>query len=249
MAVLRQMPIAEQVTAELHRRILEGVYDSGERLPSESELADELGVSRGSVRCAMASLATAGLVDRRQGDGTYIRDIKNANNSLLHAIWEFSQLIEAGGRKPSIQARAVDRRSATEKETAALDIGPGEEVISVMRLFLADDQPLIFSLNVSPARIFAVAFEQLDATLGLHGFLKRFCNKEVARIDMDISATIAEGQVQEGLALAPNTPILRLEQLFLDINRHPLTLATNYYCGHKLSLYDIRPWYPWSRAL
>jgi DNA-binding GntR family transcriptional regulator len=248
MAVLRQVPIAEQVTQELHERILEGVYNPGERLPSESELADELSVSRGSVRSAMASLATAGLIDRRQGDGTYVREIKSADNSLVYAIWEFSQLIEARGGKPSIQAGAIVRRAATGEEVGRLELELGEEVISVNRLFFADDQPIIYSTNVSPAGIFAVAENQLDATLGLHRFVKRFCSREVARVDMDISASIAVGPVQEALALAANKPILCLEQLFLDINRRPLVLATNYLSGNKLSLHDIRPWHPWHRV-
>jgi DNA-binding GntR family transcriptional regulator len=247
-AVLRQIPIAEQVTQELHKRILEGVYGPGERLPSESELAGELSVSRGSVRSAMASLATAGLIDRRQGDGTYVQELKNADNSLVYAIWEFNQLIKASGHKPSIQAGAIDRRSATKEEATTLRIDPGEEIISVNRLFFADDQPFIYSINVSPASLFDVPEDQLDATLGIHGFVRRFCNQEVARVDMDISATIAAGPVQEGLVLAARTPILRLEQLFLDINRHPLVLATNYLKGNKLSLHDIRPWHPWHRV-
>lgn len=247
MAVLRQAPIAEQVTQELHKRILEGVYDPGERLPSESELATEMSVSRGSVRSAMASLATAGLIDRRQGDGTYVRDVRGTDNSLVYAIWEFNQLIKAGGHEPSIEAGAIARRPATGQEADALCIDLGDEVISVHRLFFAGDQPFIFSINVSPASIFAVAEDRLDATLGIHSFVKRFCNQEVARVDMNITATVAAGPVQEALALAPNTPILRLEQLFLDINRRPLVLATNCLRGNKLSLHDIRPWHPWHR--
>jgi DNA-binding GntR family transcriptional regulator len=248
LAVLRQRPIAEQVTQELHKRILEGVYSPGERLPSESELADEMSVSRGSVRSAMASLAAAGLIDRRQGDGTYVRDVKLANNSLVYAIWEFSQLIKARGGNPSIQAGAIVGRAASKEEASQLGIDPEEKVISVNRLFFADDQPLIFSINVSPASIFSVAQDRLDATLGVHHFIRRFCRREVARVDMDISATLAVGPVQEALALPANTPILCLEQLFHDINRRPLVLATNYLCGSKLSLHDIRPWHSWNRA-
>ena len=248
MAVLRQTPIAEQVTQELHRRILESVYSAGERLPSESDLADELGVSRGSVRSAMASLATAGIVDRRQGDGTYVRDTRRTENSLLHAIWEYTQLIEASGHRPSIHAKAITRRTPSEKETTLLRLAPGEEVVSVVRLFCADEQPLIFSTNISPAAIFVVPVDQLDATLGIHSFLKRFCNREVARVDMDISATIADGPVREALGVAPHEPVLRMEQVFLDINRRPLVLADNYHGGDRLSLHDVRPWYPWSRA-
>lgn len=248
MAVQRQIPIAEQVTSTLHERISDGVYAPGKRLPSESELADEMGVSRGTVRSALATLATAGFIDRRQGDGTYVRNVKSPENPLMYAIWEFSHLIEASGRRPSIRAVSIDKRPATEKEATALGIRLNEDVVSVVRLFYADEQPIIFSTNTSPTTLFVQEIEQLDATCGIHGFLKRFCNQEVGRIDTDISATIANEQVRDALSLGPNTPVLRLEQIFRDIDRHPLVFAINYHCGKKLSLHDVRPWYPWART-
>lgn len=248
MLVQRQIPVAEQVTSVLHRRILERVYAPGERLPSEAELAHEMTVSRGSIRSALATLATAGLIDRRQGDGTYVRDVRNSENSLMHAIWEYEQLIEASGRTPSIRGVSIEKRRATEEEAAVLEIGLAEDVVSIVRLFFADDRPVIFSTNVSPATLFSVGIEEMDATLGLHGFLRSFSNREVARIDMDISATLANEQVQEALSLEPHSPVLRLEEVFRDINRRPLVFATNYHGERELSLHDVRPWYPWSRT-
>lgn len=248
MVVHRQVPIAEQVATLLHRRILDGFYAPGRRLPSESELAQEMMVSRGSIRSALATLATAGLIDRRQGDGTYVRDVKSPENSLMHALWEFEHLIEASGRTPTIQAVSIEKRSTTEKEAAVLEIGLAEDVVSIVRLFFADDRAVIFSTNVSPAILYAVGLEEMDATLGLHDFLRSYSNLEVARIDMDITATLANDQVQEALSLEPHSPVLRLEQVFRDINRQPLVYAINYHCDRKLSLHDVRPWYPWSRT-
>ena len=245
MGVQRQIPVAEQVTFLLHQRILEGLYAPGRRLPSEAELAEEMGVSRGTVRSALASLATAGLIERRQGDGTYVRQVKSDENSLMHAIWEFSDLIMASGRRPSIEVVSVDEGPSTEEEAAALELPAKEPVISIVRLFFADEQPVIFSYNVSPATIFVKQIEQLDATLGIHRFLKRYCNRQIARVDMDISATIAHAQVREALSLEPNMPILRLEQIFRGVDRRPLVFAVNYYCGNKLSLRDVRPWHTW----
>jgi GntR family transcriptional regulator len=218
-------------------------------LPSESELADEMTVSRGSIRAALTTLATAGLIDRRQGDGTYVRNVDSPENSLMHAIWESEQLIEASGRTPTIQGVSIENRLATEEESAILEIGLAKEVVVIVRLFYADDRPIIFSINVSPAALYAVGVEAMDATLGLHGFLRSFSNYEVARIDMDISATLADEQVQRALSLEPHFPILRLGQVFRDINRRPLVYATNYHCDRKLSLHDVRPWYPWGRSI
>ncbi len=248
MVIQRQISIAEQVASLLHQRIVEGVYAPGERLPSESGFAEELGVSRGTVRSALATLATADLIMRRQGDGTYVRQVEASRHSLMHAIWGFTHLIEASGRKPMIQAVSIDKRRATEEEATALDIGLDEDVISVVRVFYADKRPIIFSTNLSPATLFAIGIDELDATIGIHRFLKRYCNREVARIDTDISATVANEQVQEALSLEPNTPVLRMEQIFRDFHRHPLVFALNYHCDEKLSIHDVWSSYSWGRT-
>lgn len=241
--VTRQIPIAEQVSSLLHQRIMEGIYPPSERLPSESELADQLQVSRGSVRTALATLAAAGLVVRRQGDGTYVRDVRSAENSLVHAVWDFARLMEMSGKRATIQAISVEMRPGTAEETANLELTPGDDVVEVVRRFCADDEPVVWSINVSPATFFRTRVEDLDATVGIHEFMERYCGKIVARVDTNISAVNPNEAVRTALALEPGVPIIRLSDIFRDINRHPLVYTTNYDSGNQLSLHDIRVWY------
>ncbi len=72
MHIERRLPITSQVNAILLERIRTQEYAPGSRLPSESELAGELGVSRASVRSALGRMAGEGLLIRKQGDGTYV---------------------------------------------------------------------------------------------------------------------------------------------------------------------------------
>jgi GntR family transcriptional repressor for pyruvate dehydrogenase complex len=70
-----QVPrISDAVASSLERRILEGSLKPGDRLPPERELAIELGVSRPSLREAIQKLASKGMVQSRQGGGTYVTD-------------------------------------------------------------------------------------------------------------------------------------------------------------------------------
>ncbi|MDE2308709.1 MAG: GntR family transcriptional regulator, partial [Xanthomonadaceae bacterium] len=62
--------LSDTIANDLERRILEGVLSAGERLPPERELAEQLGVSRPSLREALQKLASKGLVRTRQGGGT-----------------------------------------------------------------------------------------------------------------------------------------------------------------------------------
>lgn len=243
MEIKRHMPIADQVTLVLHKRIIDGLYLPGERLPSEQVLAKELTISRGTVRSALASLASQGLIIRKQGDGTYVSQVSGKHNSLMHLIWEYAHLIEASGRKPSISGIAFQKRHPNRTEAQALEIGEDKEVVLVERLFYADDKPIIMSTNISPVSLFNLEIDKLDAGLGIHEFLKKYCDKEIASADVNVSPILPNEKVREELSLDVNVPVLQFEEIFRDINRVPLVFAINYYSDKKLSLQGVRPWY------
>jgi len=73
MPLLIKRSLVEQAVDQLRERIASGAWAVGQRLPTEPELALELGISRNTVREAMRVLAFSGLVEIRQGDGSYLR--------------------------------------------------------------------------------------------------------------------------------------------------------------------------------
>ncbi|MFZ4539006.1 GntR family transcriptional regulator [Propionivibrio sp.] len=102
-----QVPrISGAVAASLERRILEGSLKPGDRLPAERELAIELGVSRPSLREAIQKLASKGLVQSRQGGGTYVtdrlestfldpwQDMMGTHPNLREDLLEFRHMLE-----------------------------------------------------------------------------------------------------------------------------------------------------------
>lgn len=102
-----QVPrISDAVAASLERRILEGSLKPGDRLPPERELAIELGVSRPSLREAIQKLASKGMVQSRQGGGTYVTDrlestffdpwqeMMGAHPNLREDLLEFRRMLE-----------------------------------------------------------------------------------------------------------------------------------------------------------
>jgi len=86
--------LVDQALEQLRRRITEGKWAIGERLPTEPELSAELGISRNTVREAMRVLAFSGLIDIRQGDGSYLRSMTDplgAMRALSHCTLEQAQ--------------------------------------------------------------------------------------------------------------------------------------------------------------
>ncbi|WP_438867686.1 FadR/GntR family transcriptional regulator [Pseudomonas sp. L1(2025)] len=86
-APLIKRSLVDQALEQLRWRITEGKWAIGERLPTEPELSAELGISRNTVREAMRVLAFSGLIEIRQGDGSYLRSMTDplgAMRALSH---------------------------------------------------------------------------------------------------------------------------------------------------------------------
>ena len=122
-----QVPrISDAVAASLERRILEGSLKPGDRLPPERELSIELGVSRPSLREAIQKLASKGMLQSRQGGGTYItdrlestffdpwQDMMGAHPNLREDLLEFRRMLEG-------QAAEWAAERATEADLTRLD--------------------------------------------------------------------------------------------------------------------------------
>ena len=113
--------ISHQAVIQLWRLIRDGYWSPGERLPPERELAEQLQVSRGSLREALRILEVAGVVESRQGDGTFVREgpglgllsplavIFGASGDLVGDLLEVRMIVE-----PQIAARAAVRATADE---------------------------------------------------------------------------------------------------------------------------------------
>lgn len=93
-APLIKRSLVDQALEQLRLRIAQGVWAIGERLPTEPELSAELGISRNTVREAMRVLAFSGLIEIRQGDGSYLRSMTDplgTMRALSHCTLEQAQ--------------------------------------------------------------------------------------------------------------------------------------------------------------
>ena len=137
---LQVLRISDVIAASLERRILEASLKPGDRLPPERELAIEFGVSRPSLREAIQKLASKGMVQSRQGGGTYVtdrlessffdpwQDMLGAHPNLREDMLEFRRMLEG-------QAAEWAAERATEADQTRLD----QAFAALNDAFLADD--------------------------------------------------------------------------------------------------------------
>ncbi|HSV86743.1 MAG TPA: GntR family transcriptional regulator, partial [Levilinea sp.] len=103
MVIERPVPIVEQVNRIIRERIQDGIYPHGGRLPSETDLAAEFGISRATLRLAMTPLVSDGVLLRKQGNGTYVNKRGWEVTSTLDRFWSFVRLIQDTGHVPAVR--------------------------------------------------------------------------------------------------------------------------------------------------
>ena len=242
MHIIQSKSIAAQVDEILLERIRDGTYPAGSRMPSESELSEELGVSRATVRTVLAKLAVNGLIIRKQGDGTYVNARVREVSAHSGNLWDLVQLIESNGFKPSIQSLAIEKKPATEKEAIVLAVEPGDDLLFMRRLFLADGKPVILANNVTPFSLLREPMQKIDGTLHIRDILQLYCRQKIGFAITDIRSAVIEQETYGLLGGQAGRTILELQVAFYAKDNLPLALGVNYFDDSILKLSLVQAW-------
>lgn len=202
---MTRLPLYLKIGELLHREIASGRWLPGERLPPESQLADDLNVAVGTLRKALASLEEEGLLERRQGSGTYVKRAPEGE-----AIYQFFRLeLLAGGGVPSADVVALNsRRSAA----VALQLAdePSEQW-EVRRLRCLNNQPVAAEqISFSAAHAAQLSVEDLHESLYMH-YREQF-SFWIARVEDKVSCAVAPKWATELLQLPEHTVCGRVER-------------------------------------
>jgi GntR family transcriptional regulator len=154
-----------KVAADLRQAIADGAYGSGGRLPAEGTLAERYGVSRGTVRQALAVLRADGLVTSRRGTRRVVLGtarVQSFGELLSFTRWARSIGEEPGGRVVDIAFRLAD-----DVEREQLRLGEGAEVCRVLRVRTLSAVPVMVERSVYPRAIGEIV-AALDPTTVSH---------------------------------------------------------------------------------
>src|SRR6266550_797565 len=146
------VPLYRQIEAELRARIRNGALRPGAQVPTEPELMGEYGVSRATVRQALAGLIAEGLLEIRRGLGTYVTAPRFEHT--IGGFYSFSREIERHGLQPGTKVLELRTQPASEAVAEALGIPAGTEVVALRRLRLAGPDPLVVETSHLPAARF-----------------------------------------------------------------------------------------------
>lgn len=132
-------PLYDQLKQIIKDSILQEVYKQGERLPNETELCEIYGVSRITVRRAIQELTEEGLLERKQGKGTFVMRTKLERE--LVSVDGFTDFNKQLRKKPSKRILVCEKIKASPKIAESLHIAINTPVLRLVRLMFMDDCP------------------------------------------------------------------------------------------------------------
>jgi GntR family transcriptional regulator len=225
----RGASLAGDVAAELRSAVHAGAFRAGDRLPSEPELAQRLGISRATLREAVRILVEEGYLRRMHGSGTYVARRPTLRNNL-DINFGVTDLIRAMGRRPSTVEAYVELEQADADTAAALDLEEGADVVMLRRVRAADGTPVVLSIDVYPADLLdpgsgdelEVPEESIYAHLAGRGV---HVDHGVARV----APAVADASVSKRLRVGVGTLLLYLHQVDYDRDGEPVVLSREYH--------------------
>ena len=218
------VPLYFQVAGQLEQAINDGVLAPGERVPNEMVLADELGVSRPTMRQALQTLVDKGMLVRKRGVGTQVVKAQIRRPVELTSLND--DLVRTG-RDPSTQVLSIKRAAVDAAEAAELRIKPGDEVWQVERLRLIGEQPLALMANVIPCSVLDLS--KIDLTeRGLYETL-RAAGIHVRVAHQEIGCRRADAREARLLSERRGAPLLTMRRTAYDDAGNAVELGEHAY--------------------
>lgn len=226
------------VRDELAERITSGAIPPGSRFPPEPQLAEDLGISRATLREALRSLEEDGFVTRRRGAGTFATQRPRLHNNL-DVNFGVTEAIRASGMEPGTVDTKVEVAPAGPQEAAALDIDPGQPVVIIERVRTADERRVVFSRDVVAQTLVG---EDVLARLDRGSVYDLLESAEVAIQHgvVTIEPIAADRSLSRKLKIPAGSLLLYLRQIDYDRTGDPVLLSHEYHLGDAFEFSVVR---------
>ncbi len=205
-------PDRNQKREQLKLRLLELIQQNGEggRLPPERELSERFEVARETLRRCLRELELDGLLQRRQGAGTFVSGQPVVKQPLLMS---FSEEMRQRGLVPSSEVLSSRLLAAGAKLAQRLKVMPGTQLLEVRRLRLASDEPMALeTVYLVHSRVPGFDAAVL-ATGSLYELLEARYGLQIRAASQQLQATVLNEEEAGALGVAPFSPSLLVERL------------------------------------
>lgn len=200
----------------------------GSRLTSEPELAKQLGVSRATLREAMRTFETQGLIRRRQGSGTYVVGKFNAIDAGLEVLESIETMASRLNLEVSVSDLQIEQVEADAKTADGLCKEAGMPITRIRRVMRAEGRPVAYLIDSLPEQI----LQPGDLPAEFRGSVLDFLlstGKDLQLSRANISATNATADVAKPLEIQRDDVLLRFESQLYDSKGEVVDYSVSYF--------------------
>ncbi len=233
------LPVYIQIAEELRQNINQGIYEVGDKFPTESQLSHRFNVNRHTLRRAIAILKTEGLLEVDQGRGTFV--VAKPIKYVIGKRVRLNQNLKLQGHQPSYRLLQMTEIAADAIVAKALEIKVKEPVVLIERLAFADGQPMSIGSSYFPLHRFpalseesAIVFMQEQSSISI--LLKELYNCDHIRLKTNVYARIVKHQDAPLLEVPLNHPILLTESINIDQYGNIIEYGVTRFRGDRMEL-------------
>jgi len=225
------VPLYFQLEQIIKSKILMGEFLPGEQIPTEKDLCETYQVSTITARQAILNLVSEGLIVRRQGKGSFIKEglkeIKNIRTLQLKG--DINDIVPEGLERLKVRVLDIVKIVSPKKVVNLLGMGEGQEVIRVRRTRSEDGIPVSYIKNYIPLEIGEkIKREDLCASPML-GILRNRLKIPLTGGIQYIEAIVADYDIASALLTSISSPILYLETVIFARQKKPVEFVQTFY--------------------
>jgi GntR family transcriptional regulator len=226
------LPAYQRIQRNIRKTIDSGALRPGDAVPSERELARIHDVSLMTARHALATLQQEGLVERKQGVGTFVSSPK------IHFSKLMSYTEQMRARSLTVGSEILFARVIEDEEeaTSHLSISPKSPVIKLERLRRAGGEPFALEIYYFSVKHFDGLLSEPLEKESLFAILERNYDAQLAYADEEVDATAADSRTAELLEIHKREPLLRIRQVIYSTKGTVVTYGLGLYRSDRHNL-------------
>ena len=245
-------PAYLRIAADIRAQVASGELQPGEKIPSVAQLVKQSGLSTTSVRAAIDRLQAEGIVERRRGSGTYIRQstrlIRRAHSRSMRTpagpgTSPFARDVAAAGQHPRWEHHS-EHTVATSRVAERLKIQPGDPVMHTRYRYFADDRPIQLADSHEPLAVTGgtpIEWPEDGAAVGVVARMDLLDGVHIDRFVEEVTARPAMPEEVDGLSLDTKGGlwVLAIERTYLAGDM-PVEIADIVFPGDRYRLvYEV----------
>ena len=226
---VKPSPSLASKTASVLRQYISDQYAEGGKIPGEHELAERLGVNRGTLRGALRSLEQEGLITRKRGDGTYANPHVINIKTRLDDLIEYRELIRSSGYEPQVMMLSVAIEEASDEIADQLNIAQHSPLLVARQVLSADGNPSIYVEDTIPVELIKEEYDESELEKSILNFLEEKCFVRLDYTISEIEPCVCSGQVAEVLEMGPCQAVLKTTAICYSEDSKPIMASQSYY--------------------